>query len=183
MEYFDICDTNGQPTGEIISRDKAHAQGILHRTAHVWITREVEGRTEILLQKRSLIKDSFPGQFDTSSAGHIPAGDEPLPSALRELEEELGLRAEPEQLSYIGHFFIHFEKVFHEKLFKDYEYCFVYLYQDPVDIRDLTLQESEVDEVRWFGLDEVLDEIKNNRARFCVPAEGLQLLKRTLYPC
>ena len=38
-------------------------------------------------------KESFPGMYDTSSAGHIPAGEEPLPSALRELSEELGMKS------------------------------------------------------------------------------------------
>ena len=38
-------------------------------------------------------KESFPGLYDTSSAGHIRAGDEPLPSALRELREELHIAA------------------------------------------------------------------------------------------
>ncbi len=177
MEYFDICDINGQPIGETISRAEAHDKGILHRTAHVWIVRRVEGRWEVLLQKRSQIKDSFPGQYDTSSAGHIPAGDEPVPSALRELEEELGICAKPEQLTYIGHFFIHFAKEFHGKMFRDYEYCFVYLYQDPVEIDDLTLQEEEVEEVRWFDLEAVWDEIQESRERICVPAEGLSVLR------
>ena len=35
MEYFDIVDENGNPTGEIVSRDEAHDKGIRHRTAHV----------------------------------------------------------------------------------------------------------------------------------------------------
>ena len=78
MELFDIVDENGNPTGEVIERRKAHAEGIRHRTAHIWIVREKEGRIQVLLQKRSADKDSFPGRFDTSSAGHIKAGDEPL---------------------------------------------------------------------------------------------------------
>ena len=179
MEYFDICDTNGQPTGAIISREEAHDKGILHRTAHVWIVRNFEGRTQVLLQKRSLNKDSYPGLYDTSSAGHIPAGSEPLPSALRELEEELGISATPEQLTYIGHFFIQYEEVFHDKPFRDYEYSYVYLYTDPVDIDTLVLQESEVESVRWFDIDEVNIE-KGGETRFCVPAAGLQLLKEYL---
>ena len=60
------------------------------------------GRTEVLFQKRSMNKDSFPGKFDTSSAGRIQAGDEPLESALRELGEELGIQATPEQLVFAG---------------------------------------------------------------------------------
>ena len=47
------------------------------------------------------------------------------------------------------------------------------MYQDPVNIEDLSLQESEVDEVRWFDLNEVVNEIKTSRERFCVPTEGL----------
>ena len=82
-EYLDIVDESGHPTGETISRDAAHTDGILHRTAHVWVVRKTDRGYDILLQKRSAEKDSFPGLYDTSSAGHIPAGDEPLESALR----------------------------------------------------------------------------------------------------
>ena len=87
-EYLDIVNEAGQPTGAIISRDEAHRDGILHRTAHVWVVRRTENNKhtesgyDILLQKRSDEKESFPGMYDTSSAGHIPAGVEPLPSAL-----------------------------------------------------------------------------------------------------
>ena len=70
-EIFDIIDTQGNPTGETVTREKAHAEGIPHRTAHIWIIREKDGRAEVLLQKRPMNKDSFPGKFDTSSAGHI----------------------------------------------------------------------------------------------------------------
>ena len=77
MEYLDLVDEKGNPTGEIVSRNAAHREGLLHRTAHVWIVRECDGRTQILLQKRSMKKESFPGLFDTSSAGHIPSGCDP----------------------------------------------------------------------------------------------------------
>ncbi|MCR5262231.1 MAG: NUDIX domain-containing protein, partial [Clostridiales bacterium] len=97
MEYLDICGENGEPTGETVSRAEAHSRGILHRTAHVWIVRKTGEGREVLLQKRSMDKDSFPGRWDTSSAGHIPAGEEPLGSALRELSEELGITARPDQ--------------------------------------------------------------------------------------
>ena len=83
MEIFDVIDKDGNPTGETVTREQAHTEGIPHRTAHIWILRKKEGRIQVLLQKRSKNKDSFPGMFDTSSAGHIQAGDEPLESALR----------------------------------------------------------------------------------------------------
>ena len=45
----------------------------------------------MLLQKRSLEKDTFPGRWDISSAGHVPAGTSLVETALAELAEELGL--------------------------------------------------------------------------------------------
>ena len=176
MEYFDIVTEDGRPTGETVSREDAHRDGIPHRTAHVWIVREKEGRTEILLQKRSEDKDSFPGLYDTSSAGHIPAGDEPLDSAIRELREELGVTASPEELSYAGNFHIRYDKVFHDQPFRDNEVVSVYVLTRPVD--SFTLQESEVSEVRWFDLEEVWNEIvSGDRHRYCVPTAGLSTLK------
>ncbi len=178
MEYLDMVDEAGIPTGETVSREEAHAKGILHRTAHVWIVRKVNGRMEILLQKRSEEKESFPGMFDTSSAGHIPAGEEPLPSALRELSEELGIRAREDQLHYAGTFRIQYEKVFHGSLFRDNEVTTVFVYQEPVTAEELTLQASEVSEVRWFDLQAVWREIQQGqRQRFCVPTEGLKVLR------
>ena len=127
MEIFDIVDENGIPTGETIQRTVAHDKGIRHRTAHIWIVRNTDNGCEVLLQQRSYNKDSFPGRYDTSSAGHIRAGDEPLDSALRELGEELGIKAEPAALTYIGKFPIQYEKEFFGKPFRDCEVAFVYL--------------------------------------------------------
>ena len=180
MEYLDICDERGLPTGRTVSRDDAHREGILHRTAHVWIIRERDGRRQVLLQKRSMEKESFPGLFDTSSAGHIPAGEEPLASAVRELEEELGIRAAPTQLAYAGMFRIQYEETFHGRPFRDNEATRVYVYREPVETDDLTLQPSEVEEVRWFDLDEVWNEIQTSRARFCVSVKGLNVLRTFL---
>ena len=180
MEYLDIVDENGEPIGKTVSRDIAHRDGILHRTAHVWVVRPSGNGYDILLQKRSMEKDSFPGLYDTSSAGHIPAGEEPLPSALRELREELGIHAAPEQLHYAGTFRIQYEKEFHGRPFRDNEVTTVFVYSGPFEISSLVLQESEVDEVCWFDLDAVWEEIQYSRERFCVPSEGLKVLKKYL---
>ena len=180
MEYLDIVDEIGQPTGETVPRDSAHRDGIRHRTAHVWVVRKTDDGYEILLQKRSMEKESFPGLYDTSSAGHIPAGEEPLSSALRELSEELGIEAKSEQLVFAGTFRIRYEKTFHGRPFKDNEVTSVFVYTQPVDINTLVLQKSEVDEVRWFCLDEVWKEIQHSRERFCVPTAGLAVLREHL---
>ena len=155
MELFDIIDENGNPTGKTVERSIAHAEGIRHRTAHIWIIRRKNGRTEILLQKRSRNKDSFPGKFDTSSAGHIQAGDEP----------------------FAGKFPISFAREFHGKIFRDEEIAFVYIYDHPVEIDHLTLQKEEVEEVQWFDLEETYQQCRQHRDKFCVPLGGLQLVR------
>ncbi len=180
IECLDIVTEDGHPTGEVVSRDEAHKNGILHRTAHVWVVRPANNGYDILLQKRSERKESFPGLYDTSSAGHIPAGDEPLPSAVRELAEELGIEASPDELKYAGTFRTRYEKEFHGKLFRDNEVTWVYVCEAHVEIGKLFLQRSEVSEVRWFDLDEVWDEIHRTRERFCVPVGGLKVLKEYL---
>ena len=178
MEIFDIVDENGIPTGETIQRTVAHDKGIRHRTAHIWIVRNTDNGCEVLLQQRSYNKDSFPGRYDTSSAGHIRAGDEPLDSALRELGEELGIKAEPAALTYIGKFPIQYEKEFFGKPFRDCEVAFVYLYTEPVDINALTLQAEVVESVKWFAIDEVYKACVNHSPEFCVPVDGLNLVRR-----
>ena len=56
MEYIDIVDEQGNPTGEKVERSIAHSQGIRHRTAHIWIVRKVNGRYQRILQLRLLKK-------------------------------------------------------------------------------------------------------------------------------
>lgn len=180
MERFDICDENGMPTGETIERSEAHERGIRHRTVHIWVVREVDGRYEVLLQKRAQNKDSFPGRFDTSSAGHIQAGDEPLESALRELSEELGIIATAQDLSYAGDFRIKYEKPFHGKMFRDNEVTFVYVYNKPVFIEKLAIQKEELDCVEWFEFNTVYEACRARNQKFCVPMEGLNVLKNYL---
>ena len=85
-EFLDIVNENGMPTGRIVERSVAHMEGIWHRTSHVWLVRRKKETVQVLLQKRTAVK-SFPGCYDISSAGHIPAGEGFLPSALRELKD------------------------------------------------------------------------------------------------
>lgn len=176
MEYLDLCDENGLPTGTVVSRPEAHALGLRHRTAHVWILRQIQGRCQILLQKRSMKKESFPGLYDASAAGHIAAGDEPRTAMLRELAEELGIYAKPEQLIPLGKFSCQYEEIFQGTLFRDNEVRWAFLYTEFVNTENLQLQSEEVERVDWFDLQEVREEIRHSRDRICVTETGLDLL-------
>jgi isopentenyldiphosphate isomerase len=178
MEWLDEVDASGEPTGRVFERAYVHANGIRHRTSHVWIVRDRDGEKEILLQKRSMTKDSFPGDYDISSAGHIPAGSGFAESALRELKEELGLDAREEDLIMIDDLAIQNELVFYGKPFRDSQISRVYYLQLDVEPDQLTLQQSEVDSVMWIGLEECIKRTKNGEFPCLFPDE-LKMLKDT----
>ena len=176
-EFLDLVDEDGNPTGEREDRAIIHATGLRHRTAHLWLMRERGGQVEILLQKRSADKDSYPNCYDISSAGHIPAGMDFIPSALRELEEELGLTATAEELTLCGQrrFFHH--QTFHGKPFEDHQVSNVYVLVRDVDPADLTLQASEVQSVVWMPLCEVRDRVAAGDGAFCVAPDEIEILE------
>jgi isopentenyldiphosphate isomerase len=176
MEILDIVDENGEPTGETVEREAAHANGIRHRTAHVWLLRDRGQGIEVLLQKRSDDKDSFPGCYDISSAGHIPAGVGFKASALRELKEELGIDATEEELIVCGDLTICHEETFYGKPFKDNQFSRVFYIWKDVEPEALHLQASEVSEVRWFNLEICKSMVKDNSFLHCILIEELEML-------
>lgn len=60
---------------------------LVHRSVHVLVV----GGGGLLLQKRSLSKDTQPGKWDTSVGGHVGFGQSYEEAARREAAEELGL--------------------------------------------------------------------------------------------
>ncbi|HEY8421950.1 MAG TPA: NUDIX domain-containing protein, partial [Thermoclostridium sp.] len=145
MELLDIVDENGNPKGETVEREKAHAEGIMHRTSHVWLLRKRSGKVQILLQKRSETKETFPGCYDISSAGHIPAGMDFAESAIRELKEELGITASADELILCGDRIIIWDDNFNGKPFHDRQYSRVFALWRDMNEEEFSLQKEEVD--------------------------------------
>ena len=181
MEWFDIVDENGEPTGETVERSFAHRNGIRHRTAHVWIFRRTGETMEILLQKRADNKDSFPGCYDISSAGHIPAGTDYIPSALRELEEELGLTVRADQLEYCGIKQVAADDCFHEIPYHDRQVTKIFLLRYAPEMGEFRLQEEEVSEIRWMDFARCMEQVRDNSFRHCIDLQELELLAEYLW--
>lgn len=182
MEFLDVADENGQPTGEIISREAAHRKGIRHRTSHVWLVRTVPaaGRTELLLQKRADSKDSYPGCYDISSAGHIPAGEDFAGSALRELSEELGIRAEAKELVFCGLRSFRFSELFHGQPFHDNQVSAVYVLYRDTDAASIRFQKSEISAVCWTDFEEVVRMVRIGRPENCIRMEELEMIRKAI---
>ncbi|XP_071700414.1 nudix hydrolase 3-like [Rutidosis leptorrhynchoides] len=151
-EHFEVLTENGQKTGLTKRRGVVHRDGDYHRAVHVWIY--AESTNQLLLQKRADRKDSWPGLWDISSAGHISAGDSSLITAKRELQEELGLTL-PEDAFELLFVFLQ-QSVTNNGTFINNEFDDVYLVTTvaPIPLEAFTLQESEVSTVKYISLEE-----------------------------
>lgn len=90
-EPFDVYHADGRPTGVVKPRAAVHRDGDWHRAVHVWVVAQgVPGGTSVLMQRRSPLKDTWPGVLDVTVGGHYRAG-ESLAATLRESEEEIGV--------------------------------------------------------------------------------------------
>ncbi|HEX8969772.1 MAG TPA: NUDIX domain-containing protein, partial [Chloroflexota bacterium] len=98
-ELLEVFDAAGRPSGRARPRAAIHVDGDWHLAFHCWILRR-DGQ-EMVLQRRSLLKDTYPGCWDAAAAGHWRFGETP-PEAAREIAEELGLDVRFEDLVYRG---------------------------------------------------------------------------------
>ena len=90
-EIFDVVNENDEIIGRQTRRE-VHRLGLKHRAVHVLV---FNSRGEVFLQKRSMMKDTFPGAWDSSASGHLDCGEDYDACAVRELREEIGLELEP----------------------------------------------------------------------------------------
>lgn len=146
----DLPDDTGQ-TGRTENNEETESAGGTERICETGQTgaQTLDG-WEVLLQKRSMTKDSNPGCYDISSAGHLSSGDIPLEGALRELEEELGITLSPKDLHYVGKHRGAFQAVFHGHPFRDSELSSVFLVTKRLEEGEFRLQDEEVESVIWM---------------------------------
>ena len=80
-EYIDVISPDGNLTEISKPRSEIHQQGAWHRSVHIWVLND---NKELLVQQRAFEKESHPGLWDVSCAGHITAGDVSPQAAVRE---------------------------------------------------------------------------------------------------
>ncbi len=138
-ELFDVVDEDDQVIDQK-TRAEVHAEGLIHRAVHVFV---IGKKGQLLLQKRSLLKDVHPGDWDSSVAGHVDAGETYEQAVVRELEEEMGIVIDepPQELRHIKP--CEGTGWEHVKLFR-------VPYSGPI-----AYPAAEIDSALWFPLEEV----------------------------
>ncbi len=96
-ELFDVVDQADRVLRQA-PRSQVHASKWLHRASHIFV---FNSRGELLVHRRSATKDECPLMFTSSASGHLAAGEGYEVAAIRELEEELGLRSPIEFLTVL----------------------------------------------------------------------------------
>lgn len=154
-ELIDVLDENGVKTGEILSRDEIHKRGLWHRAIVVAIVNE---KNEVLLQQRSKDKEKNAGMWDISVAGHISTGQDALSAAAREINEEvsvnLGFNVDIKSFRYM--FSYRTQQKFSENFIENQFYDFFILRKQGIDIKDIEMQESEVQAIKFVDINELI---------------------------
>lgn len=147
-ELLDLVDKNDQIIGTVW-KDEAHNNpNLIHREIGVAIFH----KNKILLQQRSQHKTKEPLAWKITVAGHVAAGENPKKAAQRELNEELGFKAE---LTFYKKDFVS------QKKFNESRFFYVY-YSVLTDIPIIKLNPREVASVRWVDINKIAEFAKEN---------------------
>ena len=173
-ELFDILNEDGTRTGRTKARGLVHRDGDLHGASHVFVIRQDAGRLQVLMQKRSADKDSFPSCWDTSAAGHLDAGEDFDQAAIRELREELGVSGPVPE--YIFTQRVEYTETFYEKPFHDNEIDHVYIAEVDKPESWFSPEPGEVECVEWQDAEKVLAALQADDPAYCVRREEFEQL-------
>ncbi len=145
-------------------RSEIHAKGLLHREIHVWI---ITSDNKIVFQKRSATKDTYPNTLGASIGGHVDIGETPLSAAIRELEEESGIKVKASEIDFLCK---KNKKSFDSKT----ETCnntlrYIYSYQYDGKLSDLKLEMGESDGFVSYSIFE-LEQLKEEDKKKFIPS-------------
>ena len=142
MELVDLYDENRLPLGRTAERNGQKAPGEYRTVVHVCLF-DAQGR--MLIQHRAEGKTIWPGLWDVSVGGGVDAGETSRRGAEREVREELGVSLDLSGLR--PSVTVNFDGGFDD----------LYILTKDLSREGLTLQEEEVQAVRWASLEEILD--------------------------
>jgi len=99
-EYVIVVDEHGQDVVEndvvkTVETMEAHRKGIPHRAVSVFL---FNSNGALLLQRRAMKKFHSGGLWSNTCCTHIHAGEKPLDTATRRLQEELGVKAQLKEI-------------------------------------------------------------------------------------
>ena len=149
-EIFDVVDDRDEVIGTA-SREAVHSRGLKHRSVHLLVFNR---SGEVLLQKRSKRKDTFPNTWDSTVSGHVDAGESYDQAVIRESQEEMGLEFDEAPA-----------RLFKIKACEETGQEFCWIYQSHHEGPFLP-NEDEVSAVKWFSTKDLESEALHDASLF-----------------
>lgn len=133
-------------------RKEVHLRQQMHRSTHIILRNSDQ---QVFLQLRAKTKETNPGVWDSSAAGHVDAGETYVDCAARELEEELSVRVPAQALVEIGRLA--------PTMVNGFEFVRIYAAQSDDPIK---LEFGEIDGGKWVSDGELNQWITENPEDF-----------------
>ena len=143
------------------TRSEMRSKGLIHRAAYILVFNSVGS---IFVQKRTMSKDVYPGYYDIAAGGVVLYGETYDESAIRELEEELGIRGVP--LTRLFDFY------YKDEINRIWGRAYTCVYDGKI-----VLQEEEVESGSFRGVDEIIRMAGNE----LYTPDSLYVLKRYVH--
>lgn len=172
IEQVVLVDEKNNILGTMPKKEAHRRKTPLHRAFSAFI---FNNKGELLLQKRSGHKKTWPEIWSNSCCGHPALGEKNAKAAKRRISEELGLKVK--DIKEIAPYRYKFSK----NGIMENEICpilAVFLKKVPENIK---FDKKEVERVRWVKWENFLREIKENPKKYspwCV--EQAKILRRKL---
>ena len=145
MEKRDLYDINRNLTGETIYKGDSIPDGKFILVVLSFIQ---NSKGEFLIQKRSVQKHGKYG----STGGHAKTGETSIQAMITEINEEIGLNVNENELNLVYSGRDDINKVFFD----------LYYMKKDFSTESLTLQEEEVESVKWMNVNEIKHLISTN---------------------
>lgn len=145
MEIIDVYNKRREKTNKTCERGK-EKDGEYGLSVHIWIMNK-EGK--FLIQKRAKNRKRFPNMWSLT-AGAVDTGETSEEGAIREAKEEIGVDIYKDDMELI----LSFRRL--------HTFLDVWLVRKDIDLKDIVMQEEEVQEVKWVTKEELEEMIEND---------------------
>lgn len=140
-EYWDLYDRDRKAIGKTHQRGLPLKEGEYHVVVSVWT---VNQDNQVLITLRSGQKKLFPGRWE-NTAGSVKQGETSHEAAIRELREETGIHASPDEVAFVG------------SALKVASFVDIFLVKKTIDPHSIQLQVGETTAYRWVCYEELLE--------------------------
>ncbi|HPT29989.1 MAG TPA: NUDIX domain-containing protein [bacterium] len=159
-ELLNIVNEQDEVIGEK-DRVEIHKSGWLHREVHVYF---VTPNREMIFQHRAKDKDTFPDLLNATVGGHVEIGQNYEETALKETEEETGMKIAVSDLIFIRKRQKWSESPATGNVNHNFLVQYLYIYRG--DIKDLKIEAGKAIGFEAMAIEKLSGLSKAEQARF-----------------